>query len=200
MELERALSDLAEVRDRLVHLQRFEGYSGPAAAASGIVAIAAGIVQSRTVPSPSTTQELHLYLVIWLGCLATALLLNYGAVVAWLIKHRAPGAKSRFRSAALSIAPSVLMGGALTLALIDHAQYALLPGTWFAFYAIGLFASHGVIPNSAIGIAFGFALLALLFLATPLTEVALAWWVMPLGFGIGQTGIGLLLWRSRTQG
>jgi len=199
MELERALSDLAEVRDRLAHLQRFEGYSGPAAAASGIVALIAGGVQFVLVPHPSGAAALHLYLIVWLGCLLTALLLNYGAVLAWVVKHRAPGAKSRFRSAALSIAPSVLMGGALTLALIDNGQYALLPGTWFGFYAIGLFASHGVIPDSALAIAFGFALLAILFLASPLASLALAWWVMPLGFGIGQTGIGLLLWRSRTQ-
>jgi len=42
MELQRALSDLAEVRDRLAALQRFEGYSGLAAAGSGIAATAVG--------------------------------------------------------------------------------------------------------------------------------------------------------------
>src|SRR5579862_7662309 len=199
MELQRALSDLAEVRDRLAHLQRFEGYSGPAALASGIAALTAGFVQQRLAPFPSTADALHLYLLIWLSFLATALALNYGAVAVWLFKHRAPGAQSRFRSAALSIAPSIVLGGALTLALIDHAQYALLPGTWFAFYAIGLFASHGVIPKIAVVITFAFGLLALAFLVTPLVAVALHWWVMPLGFGAGQIGIGWLLWRSRAH-
>lgn len=194
MELQRALSDLAEVRDRLAQLQRFEGYSAPAAAASGLVAIVASLVQRVVAPMPATLETQHTYLFIWLSCLAVALLLNYGAVTAWLLKHRAPGDRSRFRTAAISIAPSILLGGALSVAIIDHGVFALLPGTWFAFYAIGLFASRGAIPASTIVVTAFFALLALAFLITPLVAVSLVWWVMPLGFGTGQLAIGYFIW------
>ena len=37
MEVERALADLAEVRDRLASLQRYRGYAGQAAALSGFL-------------------------------------------------------------------------------------------------------------------------------------------------------------------
>src|SRR5579863_4014743 len=134
IDLQRALSDLAEVRDRLAHVQRFEGYSGPAALASGIGAVIAGAVQRGLAPAPRTLDALHAYVVIWMTCLGVALVLNYGAVAVWVLKHRGPGAQSQFRSAARSIAPSVVLGGALTLALLDHSVYALLPGTWFALY------------------------------------------------------------------
>ena len=67
---------------------------------------------------------------------------------------------------------------------------------WFALYAIGLFASRSVVPTSAIGIMLAFAALAIAFLVTPLAPLALAWWVMPLGFGIGQIGIGYLIWKD----
>ncbi len=199
MELKRALSDLAEVRERLAQVQRFEGYSGPAAAASGIIALVAGGFQRRIAPLPSGSAELHAYVIIWMTCLAAAILLNYGAVAAWVFKHREPGAQSRFRSAALSIAPSIILGGALSLALIDRGAYALLPGTWFAFYAIGLFASRSAIPDSALIVTCAFAALGVLFLATPLSSVALAWWVMPLGFGFGQIAIGYLVWKERSR-
>lgn len=199
MELQRALSDLAEVRDRLARLQRFEGYSGPAAIASGLVAIAAALVQRVLAPAPALPHEFHTYLTIWFACLGVALTLNYGAVTLWLFEHRAPGARSRFRTAALSIAPSVVLGGALSVALIDHAAFTLLPGTWFAFYAIGLFSSRGAIPASTLVVTAGFAVLALLFLATPLAAVALAWWVMPIGFGAGQCAIGYTIWLERSQ-
>jgi hypothetical protein len=199
MELQRALSDLAEVRDRLAALQRFDGYSGLAAAASGIVAFVAAFLQMRIAPMPVTAAGVQAYLAIWLSCLAVALALNYGAVAAWLLKHRAPGARSRFRTAALSIAPSIVLGGALTFALVGHSAYALLPGTWFAFYAIGLFASRGAIPAPTFGVTVGFALLALVFLVTPLDAVALAWWVMPIGFGAGQLAIGYLIWLDRAS-
>src|SRR5579871_888686 len=111
MELQRALSDLAEVRERLAHLQRFEGYSGAAAAASGFGALAAAAVQQRLVPLPAGVEAFHEYLAIWLGCLAVGLVLNYGAAAVWLLEHRAPGERSRFRTAAISIAPSIVLGG-----------------------------------------------------------------------------------------
>ena len=197
MDVRRALSDLAEVRERLARLQRFEGYSAPAAAASGVAALIAGLVQSRLVPLPHAGGDLRLYAVIWMSCLAAGLALNYGTVAAWLLRHRSSVARSQFRSAALSILPSIVLGGALSLALADHGQYALLPGAWFAFYAIGLFASREVIPPGAVSVTIGFAVLALLFLATPLQSVSLAWWVMPLGFGLGQLAIGALIWGER---
>jgi hypothetical protein len=180
-------------------VQRFEGYSVPAAPASGLCAIAAGLVQLARAPAPQSSEALHAYLAVWLTCAGVAVALNYGAVGAWLLKHRGPGTQSRFRSAALSIAPSIVLGGALSVALIDRGAFSLLPGTWFAFYAIGLFASRGVIPTSCDTVTAAFTALALAFLVTPLSALALSWWVMPLGFGFGQLAIGVLLWRSRSS-
>lgn len=198
MELQRALLDLEEVRDRLVRVQRFEGYSAPAAVASGIGALVAGYVQWRTVPLPADASAQHAYVLIWMSCLAAALALNYGAVAAWVWKQRGPGAASRFRSAARSIAPAIVLGGLLTLALIDRGAYSLLPGTWFALYSIGLLASRDAIPTSTLPVTLGFCTLAALFLVSPLQSIALAWWVMPLGFGVGQIAIGSLIWKERT--
>ncbi|HEY5257021.1 MAG TPA: hypothetical protein VIJ12_01435 [Candidatus Baltobacteraceae bacterium] len=199
MEIERALSDLEEVRDRLAHLQRFEGYSAPAAAASGIAALIAGGVQLRLAPLPTTPEALHLYLVIWTVCLAAALALNYGAVAIWMLRNHGPRAQSQFRTAARSLAPTIVLGGALTAALIDHSAYSVLPGAWFALYAVGLFASRGVIPNATLGVTFAFGALALVFLISPLSAQALAWWVMPLGFGLGHIVIGYQVWEGRTS-
>lgn len=193
--LQQALSDLAEVRDRLAKLQRFQGYSGIAATASGIVALLAGALQQQIIPSPHARSSVDTYLMLWLTCLAGALALNYGAVVIWLLKHRGPRAESQFRTAALSIAPSILLGGALSAALAHHGTYSLLPGTWFACYAVGLFASRDTIPKAAMAVTFGFAALALAFLVSPLESRALEWWVMPLGFGFGQIAIGCMVWK-----
>lgn len=198
MEIERALSDLAEVRDRLVRVQRFDGYSAVAAVTSGIGALVAGYVQARLAPLPATAATLRTYVEIWMICLAVALTLNYGAVAIWVLRHRSPAAASGFRTAARSIAPSVGLGGLLTVALIDRGTYALLPGTWFALYSLGLFASRDAIPRATVLVTLGFAVLAALFLVSPLQHVALAWWVMPLGFGLGQIAVGTLIWTERT--
>jgi len=197
VELKRALSDLAEVRDRLIRVQRFDGYSAAAAIASGAAAIVAGLVQLQVAGLPRTPDAFYRYVTIWMSCLAVGLILNYGAVAIWVWKNRGPAASSGFRSAARSIAPSVVLGGLLTVALIDRSAYELLPGAWFALYALGLFASRDVIPQSTIPITLGFGVLAALFLVSPLVGLALSWWVMPLGFGAGQIAIGLLIWRER---
>jgi hypothetical protein len=197
VEIERALSDLAEVRDRLVRVQRFEGYSAAAAVSSGLGALIAGYVQARMAPLPATPATLRTYVEIWMVCLAVALTLNYGAVAIWVLRHRGPAAASGFRTAARSIAPSVVLGGLLTVALIDRGAYGLLPGTWFALYSLGLFASRDAIPRATVLVTLGFAVLAALFLVSPLQHVALAWWVMPLGFGLGQLAVGTLIWKER---
>src|SRR5580698_4510728 len=199
MELHRALSDLEEVRERLARIQRFEGYSAPAAAASGLVAIVAAIGQARFAPFPPIHGQMHTYLSIWFLCAGVALAINYGAAAIWLFSHRSPHERSQFRSAAISIAPSVILGAAITAALCHAGAYSLLPGTWFALYAIGLFASRTQIPDGALWVTIGFAALAVAFLATPLSDIALSWWVVPLGFGTGQLAIGALLWESRSH-
>jgi hypothetical protein len=198
LELQQALSDLAEVRDRLIRVQRFEGYSAVAAMASGAGALVAGYVQYQTAPVPRLSDGLHAYVLIWMSCLGVALALNYGAVAIWLLKHRGPAAASGFRTAARSIAPSIVLGGLLTAALIDRGAFVLLPGTWFALYSLGLFASRDAIPRSTFAITLAFAALAALFLVSPLQSIALSWWVMPLGFGVGQIGVGVLIWLERT--
>lgn len=199
MEVQQALSDLAEVRGRLAHLQRFEGYSGFAAAASGLFALIAGALQLQLAPHPQTAEQLHTYILIWLTCLAAALALNYGSALSWAIRQRGPRAQSQFRSAALTILPSILLGGALSTGLVEHAAYTLLPGMWFACYAIGLFASREMIPQPVMLVAIAFAGAALAFIMTPLEVLALSWWVMPLGFGAGQLAIGALILRDATQ-
>src|SRR5580698_5077184 len=128
MELHRALSDLEEVRERLARIQRFEGYSAPAAAASGLVAIVAAIGQARFAPFPPIHGQMHTYLSIWFLCAGVALAINYGAAAIWLFSHRSsPHERSQFRSAAISIAPSVILGAAITAALCHAGAYTLLP-------------------------------------------------------------------------
>ena len=53
-----------------------------------------------------------------------------------------------------------------------------------------------MIPRGAIAIAAAFMVAGIALLFTP-PSIALAWWVLPLGFGIGQIGIGALLLRER---
>ena len=197
MELQRALSDLAEVRSRLAIVQRFEGYSSSAAVASGALAIAAGGIQARLVPYPHTPATAAVYVTIWLACLACALLLNYGTAVVWVWRHRGPASVSQLHLASLALLPAIVLGGVFSLALVLRGQYDLLPGTWFACYALGLFGSRAMLPRAILSVVLAFGLAGTLLLLMPTALDAMKWWIMPAGFGFGQIAIGLMLAYDR---
>lgn len=196
MEVERALADLAEVRDRLAECQQFKGYSGPAAAASGALAILAGFAQLAVVPRPVTAADWRIYLIVWFSCLAVALLLNYGAIGVWYLRTGAAQERVRARSAGVALLPAILLGAVLSLAVIIHGLIWMLPGVWYASYAVGLYASRSLVPKGALPLAAAFGIAGAVLLLTPSPAFALAWWVMPLGFGFGQIYIGWLLTRE----
>ena len=196
MEVERALADLAEVRDRLASCQQFRGYSGPAAAFSGIGAIVAGVVQLMVAPRPVTDAQIQAYFLIWSVCLGIALAANYGALAVWYVHTAGMQARSQTRTAGLSILPAVVLGAIMSAALYLHGMYWMLPGVWYSCYAVGLFASRSMVPRQVVaaGVLFAFAGAALLLVPDP--ALPLAWWVMPIGFGIVQTYIGWVLARE----
>ena len=199
MEVRQALADLAEVRDRLATVQRFDGYSGSAAIASGLVAIAAGIVQAILVPQPRSFAERHTYLAIWLTCLGIALALNYGAIVIWRVRNRGAQAAVQFRTVGMSIVPALACGGVVTLSLVARNLDELLPGMWCATYALGLFASRAMVPREVVVVAVAFGTAAAALLLAPAIN-PLGWWIMPAVFGIGQILIGAIVRADAPQG
>jgi hypothetical protein len=191
MEVRQALADLAEVRGRLAGAQRFEGYSGQAAVQSGVAAIAAGVLQWRLAPHPQPAQH-GLYLTIWLVCLGVALSINYGAILAWRMRNRSAYARAQMRTVGITILPAIAAGGVLTAALAMHDLFYLLPGTWCAIYALGLFASRAMVPPKVTGVAVIFGAAAAALLLVPGID-PLAWWIMPITFGAGQIAIGAIV-------
>jgi hypothetical protein len=195
-ELERALLDIAEVRDRLGNMQRFKGYSAVAAVLSGIFAIVAGVVQALAVPLPHTTHQGRIYFAIWFVCAAAATIVNYGAIAHWFVSDESARDRWQTRTVGISILPAVVLGAVLSFAILQNGALALLPGVWFGCYAVGLFASRTLIPRGVLPIAALMLVAGIALLFAPPT-VALAWWVLPLGFGSGQIAIGYFVFRER---
>lgn len=196
MEVERALADLAEVRDRLATCQQFRGYSGPAAAFSGVCAVVAGLVQFVLVPHPHSAAEISVYFAIWSVCLGVALIVNYGSLALWYAKTAGLQARSQTRTAGLTIVPAIVLGAVLSAALALHDMVGLLPGVWYACYAVGLFASRSMVPHAVVSAGVLFGLFGVALLLSPDPALPLSWWVMPIGFGVIQIYIGFVLARD----
>lgn len=195
--MERALADLAEVRDRLASVQEFRGYSASAAALSGCIALLAGVAQWVLAPHPRTATDLQHYLTIWLVCLAAALAINYGALLVWYIRIARSHERRQTRTVGIAILPAIGLGAVMSLAMIGHGLIALLPGVWYASYGIGLFASRAMLPRAVIYVACAFGVAGAALILAPDNYSPLAFWVMPAGFGIGQIVIGYILSLDR---
>lgn len=197
MEVERALADLAEVRDRLASVQEFRGYSGVAAAWSGAMALLAGLVQWVFAPAPHSAPEIQRYLEIWFWCLIAALLINYGALLFWYVKSAGHQERRQTRTVGIAILPAIALGAVLSVAMITNKMMWLLPGVWYASYGIGLFSSRAMLPRRVIALAVLFGLAGAALILSPDPTLPLRWWVMPVGFGFGQIAIGYLLTQER---
>ncbi len=197
MKIERALADLAEVRDRLASVQEFRGYSASAAALSGLVAIVAGAIQWAVAPAPYSPETISRYLFIWFVCLALALAINYGALLAWYVRIAGRHERQQTRSVGIAMIPAIGLGAVLSLAMLAHQMVWLLPGIWYAAYGIGLFSSRAMLPRGVIYVASAFGLTGAALILTLDTSLPLRFWVMPIGFGFAQMFIGYLLAQDR---
>ncbi|HLI96669.1 MAG TPA: hypothetical protein VKT72_11365 [Candidatus Baltobacteraceae bacterium] len=195
-DLERALADIAEVRERLGHVQRFRGYSGLAAALSGAFAIIAGLLQAVLVPHVQTVHQGHLYFAMWFACCAASVLVNYGAIAHWYVNDATARERWQTTTVGLSILPALVLGAVLSFAFLHANLYAFLPGVWYGCYGVGLFASRTMVPRAVVPIAAAFMIAGMGLLFVP-AAIALQWWVLPAGFGTGQLAIGLIVAKER---
>lgn len=195
-EIERALADIAEVRDRLAGAQRFKGYSAIAAAVSGVFAVAAGIVQGVLVGTPVGSHDGRVYFAIWFVCCAASMVVNYGAIAHWFVNDASARDRWQTRTVGLSILPGVVLGAALSLALLQRELIVYLPGVWFACYGVGLFASRLTVPRGVLAVAFGFLGCGVALLFAP-AQLALQPWINAAGFGLGQFAIAAMVGRER---
>jgi hypothetical protein len=88
-----------------------------------------------------------------------------------------------------------LLGAGFSFALLARGEIALLPGVWYGCYGVGLFASRTMLPRGVLPIAAAFMAIGVMLLFAP-ANVALAWWMLPVGFGIGQCVIGFFIRRD----
>jgi hypothetical protein len=195
MEVSRALADLEEVRTRLAAVQRFRGLSSGAAIASGVAALGAGLIQAASIAHPESAVDGQRYLTIWIACLAFSLASNYGAILVWLARNWSVRSRVQIKTVGMTILPSIVAGGLFTIVFIQRDQLGLLPGMWCLCYALGLIASRAMGPPGLTAIAALFAACGSALLFAPATN-ALAWWVMPATFGVGQLVVGALVARE----
>lgn len=204
MQLRDALSDLKEIRAQLDRTTGFRGFRSIAVGFSGILATIGAAIQLNGQASREIT--LTEFLTTW-GLVALSSLI--AAVIEMWIRGIYGSTKliwKTHKNLALHIAPSFLVGGILTAAIILSAEKIwLLPGMWALIYSLGLFACWQHLPRMTVWAAIYFLIggttcVGHCFLLRDTGAFQLTAWYMAVLFGGGQFLLGwILYWTLERQ-
>lgn len=194
MELSEAIAQIAAIRAQIARTETFRGYRSATVAATGLLAIAAGVAQALLIDNPQ--REPATYLLLWIAAAVLSLFATGLELVIRWRRAASPATAQLTRLAVAQFLPCVVAGAVVTAALIassrDHLP--LLPGLWALLFSLGIFASCRLLPRAVFWIGF-FYLAAgggLLLLSRDATS--LEPWTMAATFGVGQLAGGLLLY------
>ena len=200
MEFQEALAQVAEIREDLARTELFRGYRSLTVGLSGVVGIAAALLQGIVAPQPS--QELGAYLLLWASAAAINLILVGSEM--WLRACQAPAAIARQKTifAMEQFAPAVVVGGLLTLVIARCAAESawMLPGLWSLVFSLGIFASCRLLPRAVFTVGIWYLLWGIVALAAGQGVGAFSGWTMGAAFGGGQLLLSAVLYLTLERG
>jgi hypothetical protein len=201
VKLQEAIEQINEIRGQLATTETFRGYRAASAAASGLAAVAASLLQARLLGDPAA-HSLE-YVVLWTATAAVCLAGSGLQVLHGYLRCHSAHRRATTRNVAGQLVPALTAGALVTwtLGFRGAAAVCLLPGLWAVLFGLGVFASRRHLPRTIgwVGLYYllgGAAVLS--FLPGP---AALAPWVMGTLFGAGQSAAALVLyWNLERDG
>jgi hypothetical protein len=203
MNLREAFDNLAAIRQRLAESELFRGYRALPVAVSGILAIAAGLVQPVLVPEPA--REVRIYVALWLGVAFLSVLA--AGLTMWMRDHFAGPSHTRAITwlAIRQFVPCLVAGAAVTGVIVRFAPEAawLLPGLWQLFFSQGVFASCRLLPRAVFAVSMFYLASGIVSLIVFRDDNALSPIAMAVPFGLGQLFTAAILYwtleRPKTE-
>jgi len=195
-DLHRALADISAIRGQMARGTEFRGYGPAALALTGLLALAAAMVQSRWIDDP--VHDITAYLAVWIATAALAVLIVGSEAVRRSRREHDGLADDMLRAAAEQFLPAAVAGLLLTAVLVRTApaQVWMLPGLWQILFSLGVFASCRSLPRPMIAVAVWYLAGGLANLAWGNEGGALSPWAMGAPFLVGQMLAAFLLKRS----
>jgi hypothetical protein len=193
MELNDALTQISEIRQQMARGEVFRGYRAATTAFTGVLALAASIIQATWMPD-----TLAAYLIIWLTAAVISLIVVGVEMAYRTSKSGSVLQREMSLHAVQQFLPCLVAGGLLTFVMVRSVEFELwlLPGLWAILFSMGIFASRRFLPRGTTLVAGYYLLAGLLCIAITSEHWALWPWTMGLEFGIGQLFASAVLWWS----
>ncbi len=180
-EREQAKADLEYIRRTMESASSFTAVAGSGLVGVGVV----GLVASGLAARNGDAADLR----VWLPAAAVAIAIAGVATAAKARRLAVPLWSGAFRKLVWVMAPVLLVGAVLTLALARHGADALTPGTWLALYGAGVTGGGTISIRAIRGMGVAVSLLGAVALLQPSWGAPL----LAVGFGGLHLVFGLLL-------
>jgi hypothetical protein len=195
MHLREALSQIAEIRQRMAESEIFHGYRALPVAISGLYAVAAGALQPLIVPEPAT--NVRGFVLLWTA--VAVLSVATAGLTMWMRDCFAGPSHTRAVTwiAIRQFVPGLLCGAVVASLIVRKAPEAgwMLPGLWSLFFGQCIFASCRILPRPVYAVAAFYLLAGTIELFIAGNDRSLSPWSMALPFGLGQLfAASILYW------
>jgi hypothetical protein len=191
MDFPRALTQIAEIHEQIAKGEIYRGYRSLPIAASGVVGIAAALVQ----PVASVADPIA-FVWYWTVVAAVAALVGISETVYNYVFHELASGRRRTRMVLGQFLPGILGAAVLTASFVHLSPrlVALLPGVWAICFGIGTFSSRPYLPRASGLVALFYFAVGSLLLWTANLDAPLNGWHVGATFGIGQLLAAMVLY------
>lgn len=199
MRIDEALSQVRSMQWQLMRNDRYCCYRSATIAASGVLAVAAAIVQPHWVARPM--EHLGRYLALWVGVAGLSIVVTGGEILARYRSSDSAHGRRQTIAAVRQFAPCVVAGALFTwgLAAFCPQQAALLPALWSVLFSLGIFASLPYLPTGSVAVALYYLAAGLVCLRWGQADQALKPWTMVVPFALGQWLTAVVLYRQQER-
>jgi hypothetical protein len=200
MDLREAAAQISQIREQMARGEVFRGYRSATVGLSGLLAIAAAVVQQVCIASPM--DQLAAYLTLWIGVAAVSAVLAASEIVVRARAARCDLVRRQSRVAVEQLAPCLVAGVIGTAVVATTAADAawILPGVWSLLFGLGVFSSYRLLPRAAFWVGAHYLFAGGLCLWLGQGAEALSPWSMGISFGIGQLlTAGILYWTLERE-
>jgi len=194
MELQDALTQIADIRLQMARTRMFRGYRSGTTLFSAAVAVATAVLQSAIIPNPS--QHVLLYLCLWLAAAALCITIIGARILVRYWRDESSLERELTVMAIEGFIPCIVVGGLLTFILASVAMSTLwiLPGLWTILFGLGLLASRRILPRPMTFVGAFYLICGLLSILYAQLVAQFSPLAMGIPFAVGQTAAAAVLY------
>jgi len=195
MDINKALSEIDEIRSCLAGHTLFQGFGPVAIACTGVLAGLLGIAQ-QLMPQALASGQMH-YLLVWVFATIVASVFITGHM--WFRSRALHGTQSGVMLNRLfeQLVPPVFVTLVVTIVFLHSAADAMnaLPGIWLLMAALASFAMASSLGNRMrlVGIWYLLSGSTVLALGLQQPETVLSTWLLAIPFMVGQLSMAAVL-------